>query len=103
MPEVLARTVNCPVTADIIGLIGGPDIVPRINFAHVMSELAKVQAVEGGEVVVVGKNGDPLGKDIAISTEPQVRQLCEIAGWFAQKWNWEEWIHKYVGAAEHCQ
>lgn len=42
----------------------------------------------------VGANGKPFGEDIKIDSPEQIEQLCRIAGWFEQKWEWEEWEYK---------
>ena len=55
-------------------------------------EVIETKHTPEGEVVVIGTNGAPLGKDIAGLTADRVRALTVIAKWNEQKWDWDTWI-----------
>ena len=57
------------------------------------------------QLVTFQLGSEQYGIDIKIETADQMEQLCRLAGWFDQKWEWEEWEYKMWllrNAANEC-
>jgi hypothetical protein len=54
------------------------------NEEYVFVEPQEITQVQYENDVPIGKNGQPLGQDIKLTSIEQVKQLCKIAGWFEE-------------------
>lgn len=80
-----------------------PDLVPYMfeqtlaqyvgsePLIEVESDPVAKTLIVGGEIRAVDSKGRPFGEDVKIDSVGQIEQLCHIAGWFEQVWEWEDW------------